>query len=116
MNENYEEPKKSLIDQMSDNIDPGWSEPASRSDLRNALLSIDSKFDSLRTYIDIRFLGLERYFVGIERRFVEMEQRFVQMEQRFVDLERQFGRAGRLHQIEFVMIMIGFIGIILNLR
>ena len=52
MTENYEDPKKSLIDQMSDNIDPGWSEPASRSDLRNALVSIDSKFDSLRNYID----------------------------------------------------------------
>jgi hypothetical protein len=31
-------------------------------------------------------------------------------------LEQQFGKAERLHQIEFVMIMLGFIGIILNLR
>ena len=102
MTENYEEPKKSLESQLDSDMDSRWSEPATRGDLRNALIRIESKFDSLRTGIDTRFLGIERCFVG--------------MEQRFVDLERQFGKAGRRQQIEFVMIMIGFIGIILNLR
>jgi hypothetical protein len=83
---------------MTDN----YEKPATRGDLRNALIRIESKFDSLRTGIDTRFLGIERCFVGIE--------------QRFVDLERQFGKAGRLHRMEFVMIMLGFLGIILNLQ
>ena len=100
--ENYEEPKKSLESQLNSDMDSRWSEPATRGDLRNAVIRIDSKFDSLRTYIDTRFLGIERCLVGIE--------------QRFVDLERQFGKAERLHQIEFVMILLGFLGIILNLR
>jgi hypothetical protein len=95
MTENYEEPKKSLESQLDSDMDSRWSEPATRGDLRNAVIRIDTKFDSLRTYIDTRFLGLQ---------------------QQFVDLERQFGKTGRLHQIEFVMIMLGFIGIILNLR
>ena len=102
MTENYEEPKKSLEDHMNSDIDSRLDEPATRGDLRNALIRIESKFDSLRTYIDTRFLGIERCLVGIE--------------QRFVDLERQFGKAERLHQIEFVMIVLGFLGIILNLR
>ena len=102
MTDNYEEPKKSLEDHMNSDIDSRLDEPATRGDLRNALIRIESKFDSLRTGIDTRFLGIERCFVGIE--------------QRFVDLEQQFGKAERLHQIEFVMIMFGFIGIILNLR
>jgi ABC-type phosphate transport system auxiliary subunit len=88
MTENYEEPKKSLESQLDSDMDSRWSEPATRGDLRNAVIRIDTKFDSLRTYIDTRFLGLQQ----------------------------QFGKAGRLHQIEFVMIMLGFIGIILNLR
>ena len=102
MTDNYEEPKKSLEDHMNRHIDPRWNEPATRGDLRNALTRIESKFDSLRTGIDTRFLGIERCFVGIEPRFV--------------DLERQFGKAGRLHRMEFVMIMLGFLGIILNLQ
>ena len=57
---------------MTDN----YEEPATRGDLRNAVIRIDSKFDSLRTYIDTRFLGLEQ----------------------------RFGKAERLHQIEFAMI------------
>jgi hypothetical protein len=102
MTDNYEEPKKSLEDHMNSDIDSRLDEPATRGDLRNALIRIESKFDSLRTGIDTRFLGMERCFVGIE--------------QRFVDLEQQFGKAERLHQIEFVMIVLGFLGIILNLR
>jgi hypothetical protein len=86
--ENYEEPKKSLESQLNSDLDSRLDEPATRGDLRNAVIRIDSKFDSLRTYIDTRFLGLQQ----------------------------QFGKAQRLHQIEFVMIMIGFLGIILNLR
>ena len=93
MTENYEEPKKSLEDHMNSDIDSRWNEPATRGDLRNAVIRnavirIDTKFDSLRTYIDTRFLGLQQ----------------------------QFGKAERLHQIEFVMIVLGFLGIILNLR
>ncbi len=83
MTENYEEPKKSLEDYMNDDIDSRWSEPATRGDLRNALIRIDSKFDSLRTYIDTRFLGIER----------------------------RFGKTERLHQIEIVMIVLGFLAI-----
>ena len=90
MTENYEEPKKSLEDHMNSDIDSRWNEPATRGDVRNALIRIESKFDSLRTGIDTRFLGIDRY--------------------------RQFGKAARLHQIEFVLIMLGFLGIILNLR
>jgi len=88
MTDNYEEPKKSLEDHMNSDIDSRLDEPATRGDLRNAVIRIDSKFDSLRTYIDTRFLGLQQ----------------------------QFGKAERLHQIEFVMIVLGFLGIILNLR
>ena len=88
MTENYEEPKKSLESQLNSDMDSRLDEPATRADLRNAVIRIDSKFDSLRTYIDTRFLGLER----------------------------QFGKAERLHQIEFVMIVLGFLGIILNLQ
>ena len=102
MTDNYEEPKKSLEDHMNSDIDSRWNEPATRGDLRNALIRIESKFDSLRTYIDTRFLGIERCFIGIE--------------QRFVDLEQRFGKNERLHQIQIVMIAIGFLGIILNLR
>ena len=102
MTDNYEEPKKSLEDHLNSDIDSRLDEPATRGDLRNALIRIESKFDSLRTGIDTRFLGIERCLVGIE--------------QRFVDLERQFGKAERLHQIEFVMIVLGFLGIILNSR
>lgn len=88
MTENYEEPKKSLESQIDSDMDSRWSEPATRGDLRNAVIRIDTKFDSLRTYIDTRFLGLQQ----------------------------QFGKTERLHQIEFVMIVLGFLGIILNLR
>jgi hypothetical protein len=102
MTDNYEEPKKSLEDHMNSDIDSRWNEPATRGDLRNALIRIESKFDSLRTGIDTRFLGIERCFIGIE--------------QRFVDLEQRFGKNERLHQIQIVMIAIGFLGIILNLR
>lgn len=58
MTDNYEEPKKSLESQLNSDMDSRWSEPATRGDLRNAVIRIDSKFDSLRTYIDTRFLGL----------------------------------------------------------
>ena len=102
MIENYEERRKSFQEQLIEEFHPRWIEHATRGDLRNALIRIESKFDSLRTGIDTRFLGIDRCFVGID--------------QRFVDLERQFGKAARLHQIEFVMIMLGFLGIILNLR
>ena len=88
MAENYEEPKKSLESQLNSDMDSRLDEPATRGDLRNAVIRIDSKFDSLRTYIDTRFLGLEQ----------------------------RFEKAERLHQIQIVMIMIGFLGIILNLR
>ena len=88
MTENYEEPKKSLESQLDSDMDSRWSEPATRGDLRNAVIRIDTRFDSLRTYIDTRFLGLEQ----------------------------RFGKAERLHQIEFVMIVLGFLGIILNVQ
>lgn len=88
LTDNYGEPKKSLESQLNSDMDSRWSEPATRGDLRNAVIRIDSKFDSLRTYIDTRFLGLQQ----------------------------QFGKNERLHQIQIVMIAIGFIGIILNLR
>ena len=88
MTENYEEPKKSLESQLNSDMDSRLDEPATRGDLRNAVIRIDSKFDSLRTYIDTRFLGLEQ----------------------------RFEKAERLHQIQIVMIMIGFLCIILNLR
>ncbi len=88
MTDNYEEPKKSPEDHMNSDIDSRLDEPATRGDLRNAVIRIDSKFDSLRTYIDTRFLGLQQ----------------------------QFGKNERLHQIQIVMIAIGFIGIILNLQ
>jgi len=88
MTENYEEPKKSLESQLNSDMDSRLDEPATRGDLRNAVIRIDSKFDSLRTYIDTRFLGLEQ----------------------------RFGKNERLHQIQIVMIAIGFLGIILNLR
>ncbi len=52
MTENYEEPKKSLEDHIKSDIDSRWNEPATRGDLRNALIRIESKFDSLRNYID----------------------------------------------------------------
>lgn len=116
MTDNYEEPKKSLEDHLNSDIDSRLDEPATRGDLRNALIRIESKFDSLRTGIDTRFLGIERCFVGIEQRFVGLERHFVGIEQRFVDLERRFGKNERLHQIQIVMIAIGFLGIILNLR
>ena len=109
MTENYEEPKKSLESQLNSDMDSRLDEPATRGDLRNAVIRIDSKFDSLRTGIDTRFLGIEQRFVGLERHFVGIEQRFV-------DLERRFGKAERLHQVQIVMIAIGFLGIILNLR
>ena len=102
MTDNYEEPKKSLESQLNSDMDSRLDEPATRGDLRNALIRIESKFDSLRTGIDTRFLGIERCFIGIE--------------QRFVDLERRFGKNERLHQIEFVMIVLGFLGIIINSR
>ncbi len=86
MTENYEEPKKSLEDSMNDDIDSRWSEPATLGDLRNELIRIDSKFDALRTYIDTRFLGMERLF----------------------------GKTERLHQIEIVMIVLGFLAIIIK--
>ena len=88
MTDNYEEPKKSLEDHLNSDIDSRLGEPATRGDLRNAVICIDNKFDSLRTYIDTRFLGLER----------------------------RFGKNERLHQTQIVMIAIGFLGIILNLR
>ena len=52
MTENYEEPKKSLESQIDSDMDSRWSEPATRGDLRNAVIRIDTKFDSLRNYID----------------------------------------------------------------
>jgi hypothetical protein len=52
MTENYEEPKKSLESQLDSDMDSRWSEPATRGDLRNAVIRIDTKFDSLRNYID----------------------------------------------------------------
>ena len=88
MIENYEERRKSFQEQLIEDFHPRWIEHATRGDLRNADIRIDTKFDSLRTYIDTRFLGMQQ----------------------------QFGKAARLHQIEFVMIMLGFLGIILNLR
>ena len=88
MTDYFQSPRKSLVEHLKDDIDPRLANPATLRDLRNALIRIEIKFDSLRTYIDTRFL----------------------------ELQQQFGKAGRLHQIEFVMIMIGFIGIILNLR
>ena len=102
MTENYEEPKKSLESQLDSDMDSRWIEHATRGDLRFAFTHTEIKFDSLHHHIDTKFLEIDRCFVGID--------------QRFVDLERQFGKAARLHQIEFVMIMLGFLGIILNLR
>ena len=52
MIENYKEPKKSLESQLDSDMDSRWSEPATRGDLRNAVIRIDTKFDSLRNYID----------------------------------------------------------------
>ena len=88
MTDNYEEPKKSLESQLNSDMDSQLDEPATRGDLRDAVIRIDVKFDSLRTYIDTRFLGLERLF----------------------------GKNKRLHQTQIVMIAIGFLGINLNLR
>jgi hypothetical protein len=52
MTENNAEPKKSLESQLDSDMDSRWREPATRGDLRNAVIRIDSKFDSLRNYID----------------------------------------------------------------
>jgi len=60
MTENYEEPKKSLESQLDSDMDSRWSEPATRGDLRNAVIRIDSKFDSLRNYIDSQALNAKR--------------------------------------------------------
>ena len=95
MIENYEERRKSFQEQLIEDFHPRWIEHATRGDLRFAFTHTELKFDSLHHHIDTKFLEIE---------------------QRFVDLERQFGKTARLHQIEFVMIMIGFLGIILNLR
>jgi hypothetical protein len=102
MIENYEERRKSFQEQLIEDFHPRWIEHATRGDLRFAFTHTEIKFDSLHHHIDTKFLEIDRCFVGID--------------QRFVDLERQFGKAARLHQIEFVMIMLGFLGIILNLR
>ena len=60
MTENYEEPKKSLEDHIKSDIDSRWNEPATRGDLRNALIRIESKFDSLRYYIDLQAFNLKQ--------------------------------------------------------
>ena len=60
MTENYEEPQKSLEDHMNSDIDSRWNEPATRGDLRNALIRIESKFDSLRYYIDLQAFNLKQ--------------------------------------------------------
>jgi hypothetical protein len=60
MTESYEEPKKSLEDHMNSDIDSRWNEPATRGDLRNALIRIESKFDSLRYYIDLQAFNLKQ--------------------------------------------------------
>ena len=88
MTDYFQSSRKSLVEHMKDDFDPRLANPATLRDLHTALIRIEIKFDSLRTYIDTRFLGLQQ----------------------------QFGKTERLHQIEFVMIVLGFLGIILNLR
>ena len=52
MTDYFQSSRKSLVEHMNSDIDSRWNEPATRGDLRNALIRIESKFDSLRNYID----------------------------------------------------------------
>ena len=88
MIENYEEPKKSLESQLDSDMDSRWSEPATRGDLRFAFTHTEIKFDSLHHHIETKFL----------------------------EIEQLFGETKSLHQLQIVIIVLGFIGIILNLR
>jgi hypothetical protein len=52
MTENFQSPRKSLVEHLKDDIDPRLANPATLRDLHNALIRIEIKFDSLRNYID----------------------------------------------------------------
>jgi len=88
MIENYEERRKSFQEQLIEDFHPRWIEHATRGDLRFAFTHTEIKFDSLHHHIDTKFL----------------------------EIEQLFGETKSLHQLQIVIIVLGFIGIILNLR
>ena len=88
MTENYEERRKSFQEQLIEDFHPRWIEHATRGDLRFAFTHTEIKFDSLHHHIDTKFL----------------------------EIEQRFGETKSLHQLQIVIIVLGFIGIILNSR
>jgi hypothetical protein len=60
MTDYFQSPRKSLVEHLKDDIDPRLANPATLRDLRNALIRIEIKFDSLRNYIDSQALNAKR--------------------------------------------------------
>ena len=52
MTDYFQNSMKSIAEQMKEDFDPRWGEPATLRDLRIALIRIENEFDSMRNYID----------------------------------------------------------------
>ena len=78
-------PLNEIEQQLINDIQDQWKEPATKGDLRNHAVRMDSRFGK----IDVRFDKMDARFDKMDARFDKMDARLDQMDGRFDILENK---------------------------
>ena len=77
-----------LINDLQDH----WQEPATRGDLRNMSVRMDSRFNKLGSQIDAKFVAVDAKFIAIDVRFDKIDVRFDKIDARFDKMDTRFDK------------------------
>ena len=79
-------PLNEIERQLINDLQEQWKEPASRGDLRNHAVRMDSRFGK----IDVRFDKMDARFEGIDARFDKVDAHFDKVDAKFDALNARF--------------------------
>jgi predicted nuclease with TOPRIM domain len=79
-------PLNEIEQQLTNDIQDQWKEPATKGDLRNHAVRMDSRFGK----IDVRFDKMDARFDKMDARFDKMDARFDKMDARLDKIDGRF--------------------------
>jgi len=76
-------PLNEIEQHLINDLQDQWKEPATRGDLRNHAVRMDSRFNKLGSQMDAKFVAVDAKFGKIDARFDKMDARLDKIEGRF---------------------------------
>jgi len=83
-------PLNEIEQHLINDLQDQWKEPATRGDLRNHAVRMDSRFNKLGSQMDAKFVAVDAKFGKIDARFDKVDARFDKMDARLDKIEGRF--------------------------